>query len=77
MIENLELKVFRIVADTLNYRRAAGELYVSQLSLRPSSNAEHGQTEIRRDLSHGLNLRNGLLKTTAIATLSRMGGREG
>lgn len=30
MIENFKLKVFRIVADTLNYRRAADELHLTQ-----------------------------------------------
>lgn len=30
MIENFKLKVFRVVADTLNYRRAAGELHLTQ-----------------------------------------------
>ena len=30
MIENFKLKVFRVVADTLNYRRAADELHLSQ-----------------------------------------------
>ena len=30
MIENFKLKVFRVVADTLNYRRAADELHITQ-----------------------------------------------
>ncbi len=30
MIENFKLKVFRVVADTLNYRRAADELHLTQ-----------------------------------------------
>lgn len=30
MIENFKLKVFRVVADTLNYRRAAEELHLTQ-----------------------------------------------
>ena len=30
MIENFNLKVFRVVADTLNYRRAADELHITQ-----------------------------------------------
>ena len=30
MIENFKLKVFRVVADTLNYRRAADELRITQ-----------------------------------------------
>jgi DNA-binding transcriptional LysR family regulator len=30
LIENFKLKVFRVVADTLNYRRAADELHVTQ-----------------------------------------------
>jgi DNA-binding transcriptional LysR family regulator len=30
VIENFKLKVFRVVADTLNYRRAAGELHLTQ-----------------------------------------------
>jgi DNA-binding transcriptional LysR family regulator len=30
MIENFKLKVFRIVADTLNFRRAADELHLTQ-----------------------------------------------
>lgn len=30
MIENFKLKVFRVVADMLNYRRAADELHLSQ-----------------------------------------------
>jgi DNA-binding transcriptional LysR family regulator len=30
MIENFKLKVFRVVADNLNYRRAADELYITQ-----------------------------------------------
>jgi hypothetical protein len=28
LIENFKLNVFRVVADTLNYRRAADELYL-------------------------------------------------
>jgi len=30
MIENFKLKVFRVVADMLNYRRAADELHLTQ-----------------------------------------------
>jgi DNA-binding transcriptional LysR family regulator len=30
MIENFKLKVFRVVADNLNYRRAADELHITQ-----------------------------------------------
>jgi len=30
MIENFKLKVFRVVSDTLNYRRAADELHLTQ-----------------------------------------------
>jgi DNA-binding transcriptional LysR family regulator len=30
MIENFKLKVFRVVADTLNYRKAADELHLTQ-----------------------------------------------
>ena len=30
MIENFKLKVFRVVADALNYRRAADELHLTQ-----------------------------------------------
>jgi DNA-binding transcriptional LysR family regulator len=30
MIENFKLKVFRVVADMLNYRRAAAELHLTQ-----------------------------------------------
>jgi DNA-binding transcriptional LysR family regulator len=30
MIENFKLKVFRVVADNLNYRRAAAELHITQ-----------------------------------------------
>jgi DNA-binding transcriptional LysR family regulator len=30
MMENFKLKVFRVVADTLNYRRAADELHLTQ-----------------------------------------------
>ncbi|MFZ0744532.1 MAG: LysR family transcriptional regulator [Terracidiphilus sp.] len=30
MIENFKLKVFRVVADTLNFRRAADELHITQ-----------------------------------------------
>ena len=30
MIENFKLKVFRVVADMLNYRRAAEELHLTQ-----------------------------------------------
>ena len=30
MIENFKLKVFRVVADTLNFRRAADELHLTQ-----------------------------------------------
>jgi hypothetical protein len=33
MIENFELRVFRIVADTQNYRRAADELHLTQPSV--------------------------------------------
>jgi predicted transcriptional regulator len=30
MIENFKLRVFRVVADTLNFRRAADELHLTQ-----------------------------------------------
>lgn len=30
MIENLKPKVFRVVADSLNFRRAADELHLTQ-----------------------------------------------
>jgi DNA-binding transcriptional LysR family regulator len=30
MIENFKLKVIRVVADNLNYRRAADELHITQ-----------------------------------------------
>lgn len=30
MIENFKLKVFRVVADTMNFRRAADELHLTQ-----------------------------------------------
>lgn len=30
MMENFKLKVFRVVADTLNFRRAADELHLTQ-----------------------------------------------
>jgi DNA-binding transcriptional LysR family regulator len=30
MIENFKVKVFRVVAHNLNYRRAADELYITQ-----------------------------------------------
>ncbi len=30
MIDNFKLKVFRVVTDTLNYRKAADELHLAQ-----------------------------------------------
>jgi DNA-binding transcriptional LysR family regulator len=30
MMENLKLRVFRVVADTMNFRRAADELHLTQ-----------------------------------------------
>jgi hypothetical protein len=36
MIENFKLKVFRVVAELLNYRRAAEELHLTQPRRRNS-----------------------------------------
>lgn len=33
MIENFKLKVFRVVADSLNFRRAVEELHLTQLAI--------------------------------------------
>jgi DNA-binding transcriptional LysR family regulator len=33
MIENFKLRVFRVVADTLNFRRAADELHLTQTAI--------------------------------------------
>jgi DNA-binding transcriptional LysR family regulator len=33
MMENLKLKVFRVVAHTLNFRRAEEELYLTQTAI--------------------------------------------
>ncbi len=41
MIENFKLKVFRVVADLLNYRRAADELHLTQ----PAVTAQIGSLE--------------------------------
>ena len=44
MIENFKLKVFRVVADNLNYRRAADELRIIQ----PAVTSRHGAKIDRR-----------------------------
>jgi LysR family transcriptional regulator, transcriptional activator of the cysJI operon len=91
MIENFKLKVFRIVADTLNYRRAADELHLSQ----PAVTAQIRSLEenlgialfdrIGRDTSltpAGVTLLEYVRKieaitNDAIAALAPFGGQEG
>ena len=42
MIENFKLRVFRVVADSLNFRRAAEELHLTQPAVTHSKVARRG-----------------------------------
>jgi DNA-binding transcriptional LysR family regulator len=45
MMENFKLKVFRVVADTLNFRRAADELDLTQPAVRKGNDRLEAQAK--------------------------------
>jgi DNA-binding transcriptional LysR family regulator len=91
MIENFKLKVFRVVADTLNFRRAADELHLTQPAITSQiKSLEEGLgialfDRISRDIRltpAGTTLlqyvrRIEAISNDAVAALATFGGQEG
>ena len=91
MIENFKLKVFRVVADTLNFRRAADELHLTQPAITSQiKSLEEGLVialfdRISRDIRltpAGTTLLQYVrqieaISNDAVAALATFGGQEG